>query len=71
MAGVAGALGLADGSVDAVWSRMMGGGHTDRETLRAIAEAGFRLERCRGFGFPPAARAYPVAPRVLGLARAD
>ncbi len=57
--------------VDGVWSRMMGGCHTDRETLQAIAEAGFRLERCRGFGFPPAARAYPVAPRVLGLARVD
>ena len=28
------------------------------------------LERCRGFGFPQTARVYPVAPRVLGLARA-
>jgi ubiquinone/menaquinone biosynthesis C-methylase UbiE len=57
-------------SVDAVWPRLMGGCHTDRETLDAITDAGFALERCRGFGFPQAARVYPVAPRVLGLARA-
>jgi hypothetical protein len=34
-------------------------------------KAGFRLERCRGFGFPPGAHVYPVTPRVLGLARTD
>ncbi len=57
--------------VDAPWSRLMGGCHTDRDTLAAIAGAGFRLERCRGFGFPSGAHVYPVAPRVLGLARAE
>jgi SAM-dependent methyltransferase len=57
--------------IDPLWSRAMGGCHTDRDTLAAIAEAGFRLERCRGFGFPPGAHAYPVTPRVLGLARTD
>ena len=56
--------------VDLAWSRAMGGCHTDRDTVAAITDAGFRLERCRGFGFPPGARVYPVAPRVLGLARA-
>jgi ubiquinone/menaquinone biosynthesis C-methylase UbiE len=56
--------------VDAVWSRAMGGCHTDRDTLNAIAGAGFHLERYRRFGFPPQARLYPVAPRVLGIARA-
>ena len=56
--------------VDSVWPRMMGGCHTGRDTLAAIVDAGFRLERCRGFGFPPRARIYPVAPRVLGVARA-
>jgi ubiquinone/menaquinone biosynthesis C-methylase UbiE len=55
--------------VDAVWSRAMGGCHTDRDTLGAIAGAGFRLERYRRFGFPPQARLYPVMPRVLGVAR--
>jgi ubiquinone/menaquinone biosynthesis C-methylase UbiE len=57
--------------VDRFWARAMGGCHTDRDTLAAIADAGFRVERCRGFGFPAQARAYPVAPRILGLARAD
>ncbi|HEX3834985.1 MAG TPA: methyltransferase domain-containing protein [Solirubrobacteraceae bacterium] len=56
--------------VDRFWARAMGGCHTDRDTLAAIADAGFRVERCRGFGFPAQARAYPVAPRILGLARA-
>jgi SAM-dependent methyltransferase len=58
-------------SVDSVWSRAMGGCHTDRDTLGAITGAGFRVERCRGFGFPEQARAYPVAPRILGLARSE
>ncbi len=58
------------GLVDPLWSRLMGGCHPDRDTLKAIAEAGFTLERCRGFPFPPCAPLYPVAPRILGLARA-
>jgi ubiquinone/menaquinone biosynthesis C-methylase UbiE len=57
--------------VDVVWSRLMGGCHTDRDTLAAITGAGFAIERCRGFGFPPRAFCYPVAPRILGVARAD
>lgn len=55
--------------VDGLWSRMMGGCHTDRDTLAAITDAGFAIERCRGFGFPPDAGLYPVAPRILGVAR--
>ncbi len=55
---------------DLVWPRLMGGCHTDRDTLAEITGAGFRLERCRGFGFPPGARVYPVTPRVMGVARA-
>ena len=58
------------GLADPVWSRFMGGCHTDRDTVAAIGAAGFQLERCRAFGFPPSARAYPVTPRVLGVARA-
>jgi ubiquinone/menaquinone biosynthesis C-methylase UbiE len=57
--------------VDLLWPRLMGGCRTNRETLAAIERAGFRLERVRGFGFPPAARAYPVIPRILGAARAS
>jgi ubiquinone/menaquinone biosynthesis C-methylase UbiE len=56
-------------AVDPIWSRLMGGCRTDRDTLAAITGAGFRIDRCRGFGFPPKARVYPVAPRILGIAR--
>ncbi|MQA74000.1 MAG: methyltransferase domain-containing protein [Solirubrobacterales bacterium] len=56
-------------AVDPAWSRLMGGCHPDRDTLAAIEAAGLEVERCRGFGFPANARAYPVTPRVLGSAR--
>ena len=51
------------------WSRLMGGCRPNRDTLAAIERGGFRIERCRGFGFPGDAHAYPVAPRILGVAR--
>ena len=52
-----------------VWSRLMGGCQPNRQTLAEIERAGYRIERCRGFGFPANARAFPVAPRILGVAR--
>ena len=52
-----------------VWPRLMGGCQPNRDTLSAIERAGYRIERCRGFGFPAHARAYPVLPRILGAAR--
>lgn len=55
--------------VDPAWARIMGGCHTDRDTLTAIVAAGFTVEWCRGFGFPEGARWRPVAPRILGVAR--
>ena len=51
-----------------VWPKLMGGCRPNRDTLATIEGAGFRIERCRGFGFPPNARAYPVKPRILGVA---
>ena len=48
----------------------MGGCHPNRDTLAAIRDAGFEVERVRRFGFPATARAYPVLPRILGSARA-
>jgi hypothetical protein len=57
-------------AVALVWPRLMGGCQPNRTTLAAIERAGFAIERCRGFGFPADARAYPVAPRILGVARA-
>jgi ubiquinone/menaquinone biosynthesis C-methylase UbiE len=56
-------------AADLIWPRLMGGCHPNRDTLAAIRAAGFEVERCRGFGFPSHARAYPVAPRILGSAR--
>jgi ubiquinone/menaquinone biosynthesis C-methylase UbiE len=53
-----------------VWPHLMGGCKPNLDTLGAIERAGFRIERCRGFGFPDHARAYPVTPRILGVARA-
>jgi ubiquinone/menaquinone biosynthesis C-methylase UbiE len=35
-----------------VWPRLMGGCKPNLDTLSAIERAGFRIERCRGFGFP-------------------
>jgi ubiquinone/menaquinone biosynthesis C-methylase UbiE len=56
-------------AADLLWPHLFGGCHPNRDTLTTITEAGFRLERCRGFGFPDNARVYPVAPRILGVAR--
>ena len=57
-------------AVSLLWPRVMGGCMPNRDTLAAIERGGFQIERCRGFGFPVDARGYPVAPRILGVARA-
>jgi hypothetical protein len=49
---------------------MMGGCRPNLDTQAEIERAGFRIERTRGFGFPEHARAWPVLPRILGVARA-
>jgi ubiquinone/menaquinone biosynthesis C-methylase UbiE len=54
-----------------MWGRLMGGCRPNRQTLAEIERAGYGIERCRGFGFPADARIYPVAPRILGVARSD
>ena len=56
-------------AVDLVWPRLMGGCHPNRDTLAAIERAGYTIEACRGFEFPPGARLSPVSPRILGVAR--
>jgi ubiquinone/menaquinone biosynthesis C-methylase UbiE len=56
-------------AVATVWPRLMGGCRPNLDTFAAIERNGFRIERSRGFGFPGNARAYPVAPRILGSAR--
>ena len=57
-------------AVALIWPRLMGGCRPNLDTIAAIERNGFRIESCRGFGFPENARAYPVAPRILGIARA-
>jgi ubiquinone/menaquinone biosynthesis C-methylase UbiE len=52
-----------------VTPHIAGGCHPDRDTGRAIEEAGFAIERCRRFTFQPTPLDYPVAPRILGAAR--
>jgi ubiquinone/menaquinone biosynthesis C-methylase UbiE len=56
-------------AVATVWPRLMGGCRPNVDTLAAIERTGFEVTSCRGFGFPDTARAYPVAPRILGAAR--
>jgi hypothetical protein len=46
----------------------MGGCHTQRDTRAAIEQV-FTVERCRGFRFPADSLLWPVAPRILGIAR--
>jgi ubiquinone/menaquinone biosynthesis C-methylase UbiE len=55
-------------AADLVWPRLMGGCHVQRQTRAAIDEV-FTIETCRGFRFPPEAFVWPVAPRILGIAR--
>jgi ubiquinone/menaquinone biosynthesis C-methylase UbiE len=62
-------FGRMQDAVDLVWPRLMGGCHPNRDTLAAIERAGYRIESVRRFRFPPSARLWPVAPRILGVAR--
>jgi ubiquinone/menaquinone biosynthesis C-methylase UbiE len=55
-------------AADLVWPRLMGGCHVRRQTRAAIDEV-FTIQKIRGFRFPPDAWAWPVAPRILGIAR--
>jgi ubiquinone/menaquinone biosynthesis C-methylase UbiE len=52
-----------------VTPHLAGGCHPDRDTGRAIEQAGFRIERCRHFHFRQSPLDLPVAPRILGAAR--
>jgi ubiquinone/menaquinone biosynthesis C-methylase UbiE len=57
-------------AADLVWPRLMGGCHVHRQTRAAIEQV-FAIETCRGFRFPPDAFYWPVAPRILGIARKE
>ena len=55
---------LADATL---WPRLLGGCHTARDTVAAIASAGFELQQVDRFEFPPG-RPSPARPHVLGSA---
>lgn len=54
--------------VDWIWPHLGGGCHANRDTERAIAESGFRVEWCRRFDFRPSVLVAPVSPHMLGEA---
>jgi ubiquinone/menaquinone biosynthesis C-methylase UbiE len=56
-------------TLDLVWPWFGGGCHTSRETERAVADAGFIIERVRHFTFRPALCAAPVSPHIIGVAQ--
>lgn len=47
-----------------LWKRVAGGCHPNRDTLRALERAGFRIASCERFELGP----YPVRPHVCGVA---
>lgn len=54
--------------LDRPWSCMAGGCHPNRDTVAAIAEAGFAVTGLRRFTFVPRSIPLPVAPHVIGRA---
>ncbi|MDA8296352.1 MAG: class I SAM-dependent methyltransferase [Actinomycetota bacterium] len=54
---------------DLIWPHLGGGCHPNRETVDAIAAAGFAIEKVRHFRFQPSRMTAPVAPHVIGRAR--
>ncbi len=51
-----------------VWPRLAGGCHPARDTLAAIEDAGFVVDRVRRFDFSPG-RPLPAIPHILGAAK--
>jgi ubiquinone/menaquinone biosynthesis C-methylase UbiE len=62
-------LASAQRALDLVWPHLGGGCHSSRDTLQAIADAGFVVERVRRFAFRPCMLAAPTSPHILGAAR--
>jgi ubiquinone/menaquinone biosynthesis C-methylase UbiE len=54
--------------VDPVWQAIGGGCHSARDTLAAIAAAGFVVDRAERFRFPDNQVPFITAPHVLGAA---
>jgi ubiquinone/menaquinone biosynthesis C-methylase UbiE len=58
-------------SVAWIWPRLGGGCRPNRDTVAAIEDAGFAVERCKRFSFRPSPLDAPVSPHVIGVARAE
>ena len=54
-------VGWLEDLVAPVWSRFAGGCHPNRDTLAAVAAAGFRIDEQRRFGWSPSALVPPTA----------
>jgi hypothetical protein len=52
-----------------VWPLLGGGYNLDRDTERAIEDAGFTVEKARHFDFVVNGRTTPSSPCVIGVAR--
>jgi ubiquinone/menaquinone biosynthesis C-methylase UbiE len=60
-------IGLAEDAASPIWSRLAAGCHLNRDTVSAIAEAGFKVTNVNQFGFSPQ-RGLPATAHVLGRA---
>jgi SAM-dependent methyltransferase len=56
-------------AVEPVWRFAAAGCHLTRDTATAITDAGFVLETCERFAFPPSRIPLVSAPHILGVAR--
>lgn len=62
-------LARAQALLDAtVWPALAGGCHTARDTVAAVAQAGFVIQRLERFRFPDGRVPTPTAPHALGVA---
>ncbi|WP_433334765.1 class I SAM-dependent methyltransferase [Spirillospora sp. CA-294931] len=51
-----------------VWPRCMGGCHSNRDTVSAIREAGFTVDRLDHLAFADTRLPFPASPQILGSA---
>jgi ubiquinone/menaquinone biosynthesis C-methylase UbiE len=56
-------------AADRWWPHVAGGCHPNRDTVAAVEEAGFTVERLRRLTFRPCLVVAPVAPHVIAVAR--
>ena len=61
-------LAVAEDAITPLWSRIAGGCHPNRDTVRLLESGGFDILEADRFGFAPASVTPPIA-HVLGAAR--